>query len=186
MKNIVIFFACISFIIISCKNKKDKSKEPSISAISIIKGQVNHLDTSFYQIIKIESANGKNDTTFIKREEIKDLASDFLFLPDISLTGYDENYIEERLIDANQNTLSITATAKNETLEIQKQIIIIPLEELASGKVESIFIDRSVQIKDSSIQQKLFWQIDQYFQIGSIIQKGEAPETVHIIKIKWD
>lgn len=171
----------------SCKDKKNEDpKELAISVISIIEGQVNHLDTSFYQLLKIETTDGKTDTSFINREKIKELASDFLLIPDISLTGYHENYSEERLIDADQNTLSITATAKNEFLEIQKQIIIIPLDELSSGKVESIFIDRSVQIKDSSIQQKLFWQIGQYFQVGSIIQKGNDPESVHVLKIKWD
>lgn len=176
----------MSFGFFSCKEKKENSIEPVISALSIIKGQLNHLDTSFYQILKIETTEGKTDTTYVKREEVKGFASDFLALPDISENNYQENYIEDRLIDAGQNTLSITVTAKNELLEIQRQIIIIPLDELGSGKVESIFIDRSVQIKDSSIQQKLFWQIDKYFQISTIIQKGNAPETIHVLKIKWE
>lgn len=186
MKNIFILLAFLSIGFSSCEEKKEKSNEPVISAISIIKGQLNHLDTSFYQISKIETIDGKADTAYLKREEVRGLASDFLSLTDISQKDYSENYIEERLIDEGQNTLSITATAKNEQQEIQKQIIIIPLDEFASGKVESIYIDRSVQIKDSSIQQKLFWQIGQYFQVGSIIQKGSAPEIIHIRKVKWD
>ena len=186
MKNIFCLFLIVCILLNSCKEEKTEQKEPVISALSIIKGQVNHLDTSFYEVIKIETIDGKTDTSYLKREEIRGLASDFLSLPDISLNDYDKKYTEERLIDAGQNTLSITASAKDENLEIQKQIIIIPLDELASGKVESIYIDRSVQVGDSSIQQKLFWQIDQYFQIGNIIQKGNAPETVQFWKIKWD
>lgn len=186
MKNIFILLSFLSIGFNSCKEKKEKTDEPVISAISIIKGQLNHLDTSFYQITKIETFDGKTDTSYLKREEVRGLASDFISLTDIAQNDYSENYIEERLIDEGQNTLSITATAKNEQLEIQKQIIIIPLDELASGKVESIYIDRSVQVNDSSIQQKLFWQLGQYFQVGSIIQKGNAPEIIHIRKVKWD
>ena len=104
----------------------------------------------------------------------------------ISQSNNGENYMEERLIDEGQNTLSITATAENGDQELQKQIIIIPLDELASGKVESIYIDRSSQIKDSSILQKLFWQIGHYFQVVNIIQKGSDPEIIHIRKVKWD
>ena len=186
MKNIFISLVSFSIVFNSCKEKKENSHEPVISAISIIKGQLNHLDTSFYQISKIETINGKTDTTYLKREEVRGLASDFLSLTDISQSNYSKNYMEERLIDEGQNILSITATAKNEQQELQKQIIIIPLDELASGKVESIYIDRSVQIKDSSTQQKLFWQIGRYFQVVSIIQKGSDPEIIHIRKVKWD
>lgn len=184
MKNILLSFVFIGFL--SCKEKKEISPEPVISALSIIKGQLNHLDTSFYQILKIETSEGRTDTTYVKREEVKEFASDFLALTDISENNYHENYIEDRLIDADQNSLSITSTAKTEMQDIQRQIIIIPLDELGSGKVESIFIDRSVQINDSSIQQKLFWQIDKYFQISTIIQKGNTPETIHVLKVKWE
>ncbi|HLF46798.1 MAG TPA: hypothetical protein VI548_10255 [Chitinophagaceae bacterium] len=186
MKNILSLFIFLSLFINSCKEKKESEKEPVISVLSIIKGQVNHIDTSFYQLVKTETVDGKTDTTYIKREEVRGLAAAFLSLPDISQNHYSENYTEDRLIDASQNTLSITSTAKEEKPEIQKQIIIIPLDELASGKVESIFIDRSVRVNDSSIQQKLFWQIDQYFQVVSIIQKGNEPEKVQITKVKWD
>ncbi len=185
MKNTFLLFIT-SIILISCKEKNKTSKEPVISALSVIKGQINHLDTSFYQIIKFETQNGITDTSYVKREDIRNLSSDFLSLTDITQTNYPENYTEERLIDEGQNTLSITATAKNENLEIQKQIIIVPLDEFSSGKIESIFIDRSVQIKDSSIQQKLFWQVDKYFQVASIIQIENQPEKVQVLKIQWD
>lgn len=186
MKNILSLFIFLSLFFIACKEKKESDKEPVISALSIIKGQVNHIDTSFYQLVKTESMDGKTDTTYIKREEVRGLASAFLSLPDISQNHYNENYTEERLIDAEQNTLSITSTANSDMPEIQKQMIIISLDELASGKVESIFIDRSAKVNDSSIQQKLFWQIDQYFQVVSIIQKGNEPEKVRITKVTWE
>jgi hypothetical protein len=178
--------AAILFLFAACKEEKKSSKEPAISAISIIKGQVNHLDTSFYQLMKFETREGKTDSAYIKREDVKGLAAGFLSLPDITQNDYSANYEEDRLFEAGQNTLSITATAKNDKLEIQKQIIIVPLDKFATGKVQSIYIDRSVQVNDSSIQQKLFWQVDKYFQVGNIIQTGNQPEKIHLLKVTWE
>ena len=186
MKNIFVLLVSMCMVFISCRGKKAKSNEPLISAISIIKGQLKHLDTSFYQILKFETIDDITDTTYLKREDVRKQAYAFLSLPDITQNDYSENYIEDRLIDEGQNTLSIIATAKDGNQEIQKQIIIIPMDEFTSGKVASIYMDRITQIKDSSIQQKLFWQIGHYFQIVNMIQKGNAPEKVSIVKVKWD
>src|SRR4029078_11164804 len=98
---------------------------------------------------------------------------------------YYKNYTEERLIDAQQETLNITSTAKNENAAIQKQIIIIALANVSSGKVQSIFIDRYISSKDSTIEQKLFWEIDKYFSIGSIIEKENQPEKTSFTKVVW-
>ena len=186
MKNNFYTTVVLSLLLISCGGKKEKKNEQAISAISIIKGQVNHLDTSLYQIMKYDMQNGRTDTSYLKREDVRSLAADFLSLPDISIKDYEKNYTEERLFDAQQNSFSITATAKNEKMEIQKQIIIVPLDETAAGNVHSIYIDRLVQLKDSSIEQKLFWQIDKYFQIGNIIQVGNQPEKTKTLKVTWE
>jgi len=186
MKNNNYILVILFLFFIACKEKKTSSKEPAISAISIIKGQLNQLDTSFFQITKFETTDGKTDTTYLKREEVRNVAKDFLSLPDITQNNYAENYTEERLIDETQNNLSITATAKNEKQEIQKQIIIVPLDKFAEGNVQSIYIDRFVQTNDSFLQQKLFWEIDKYFRIGSIIQKGTRPEKTQVLKVIWE
>ena len=179
MKNYYIATAILAgFIAVSCTGKKESKTEGIISVTSIFKGQVNNLDTSLYQIMKYETLEGKTDTVFLKREEVRALAADFLSLPDITKNKYEENYIEERMLDGSQNSLSIISTAKNEKLEIQKQIIIVPLDETSTGKVQSIYIDRWVQVKDSTIEQKLFWQIDKYFQVGNIIHTGDQPEKM--------
>ena len=75
--------------------------------------------------------------------------------------------------------------AKNENAEIQKQIIVIALADVSSGKVQSIFIDRYISSKDSTVEQKLFWEIDNYFSIGSIIEKENQSEKTRFTKVVW-
>ena len=186
MKNYLILPALIAIFFAACKEKKETKQEPPISALSIIKGQLNSLDTSLYSIIKYEKTDNITDTVYLKRDEVRKFAAPFLTLPEISDKEYYENYTEERLIDAQQETLNITSTAKNENAEIQKQIMVITLADVSSGKVQSIFIDRYIPSKDSTIEQKLFWEVDKYFSIGRIIEKENQPDKTHFTKVTWE
>jgi len=190
MKNYLIVPVLTVTLLTACKEKKDSKKEeelkePPISALSIIKGQLNHLDTSIYEVKKFETTGNVTDSTYLKQGEIRSLAEPFLSLPEIADEKYYEKYTEDRLIDVQQNTLNITSISKSDTAEVQKQIIIISLSPTANSTVQSIFIDRYISKGDSTIEQKLFWEIDKYFSIGSIIEKVNQPEKIHTTKVTW-
>lgn len=186
MKDYWVIPVLVVILIIGCKQKKEEKQEAQISAISIIKGQLHKLDSSMAEFKKIERLENRNDTTYLKRDEIKSLAEPFLSLPDITDKKNLKKYTEDRLIDAEQNTLSITHTLKeNETGEIQKQIIVVDIADISNGQIQSIFIDRSINVPDSTIDQKLFWQIDKFFTIGNIISKENQPEKTNYIKVEW-
>lgn len=187
MKNYLIVHLFIVILLVACKQKNETKEELPISALSIIKGQLNHLDTSLYQLTKIETNGNITDTTYLKREELTKFAGLFLSLPDIANGKYLDQYDEERLIDAQQQTLSITSTPKPEieNAEIQKQILVIDVTDISNGKVQSIYIDRFLSSGDSTIQQKLFWEIDRYFSITDIIQKDNQPDKTHRTIVAW-
>ena len=185
MKSYLIVPVLIAILFTACKEKKEAKQEPPISVLSIIKGQLNHLDTSLYGVTKYETADNITDTAYLTRDEIRKFASPFLSLPEIADKNYYKNYTEEKVIDAQQETLSITTIAKNENAEIQKQIIVIALADVSNGKVQSIFIDRHMSSKDSTVEQKLFWELDQYFSIHNIIEKENQPEKTRFTKVAW-
>jgi hypothetical protein len=185
MKNYLFIPVCLLVLLIACKEKDSKSDEGAISAISIIKGQLHELDTSLYQFSRIEIKDNDSDTFFLKRGEVRGLAEPFLSVPDITTDNYSKKYTEDRLIDAEQQTLNITSTAKNENAEVQRQIIIAALADLSSGKVKNIYIERYLPSSDSTLEQKLFWEIDKSFQITNIIQKENKPEEIRRIKVDW-
>ena len=186
MKSYVFAFAGCLIFLVSCKNKKKDPEEAFVSSASIIRGQVNHIDTSLYQITKYSTTEDQTDTVFLKREELREEAQSFLELPDITVKDLQKKYTQEQIIDAGQNTLSITSVANDSTLEIQKQIIIVGLEDGNSGEVRSIFIDRIRNYPDSSIEQKLYWEVDKFFRIANIIQKENSPEKTSLIKVTWE
>ena len=88
MKNYLFIPALITILFAACKEKKEIKQELPISVLSIIKGQLNHLDTSLYGIIKYETADNTTDSTYLKRDEIRKFAAPFLSLPEIA----DKNY----------------------------------------------------------------------------------------------
>ncbi len=185
MKNYSIIPALLLVCLAACKGKKNSKEDPPISAVSIIKGQLNHLDTSLYQLTRYETRDSITDTAYMKREEVVKYATPFLSLPDIANSKYSINYDEERLIEAEEQTMSITSTAKDPNSEVQKQIIIIGLSDLANGKVKSIYIDRILPAGDSTTEQKLFWEIDKYFSVANIVQKENQPDKASLTKVAW-
>jgi len=185
MKNYLFVPIGLLVFLSACKEKDTTTDGPALSAIPIIKGQLKDLDSSLYQFRKIEIRNDVSDTSFIRREEVKNYAQPFLSVPDITVKNYSKNYTEDRLIDAEQQTLNITSTAKKENAEIQRQIVIAGLADFSSGKVKSVYIERYLPSSDSTLEQKLFWEIDKSFLITNIVQRENQPDKIHRVRIEW-
>jgi len=186
MKNYLIIPALIALFSAGCKEKKETKQDAPISALSIIKGQLNKLDTSLYAFTKYDRTNDRSDTTYLKREEVRQYAGPFLSLPDIADVNNNKKYNEEKLIDAQTDILSIISTLKDgENSEVLKQILVIDVSDISNAKVQSIFIDRNISSNNSTIEQKLFWQIDKYFTINSAIIKENQPDKTNFLKVTW-
>ena len=60
------------------------------------------------------------DTTYVKREDFKRLAKDFLETPDIS-KKFGGKYTEERMMNNELGLAVFIATTKDEDLEVRRQ-----------------------------------------------------------------
>ncbi len=189
MKNYFVISALLLILFINCKegatDRKVSKEDPPISALSIIKGQINDLETSLYEVKKFETIGNVVDSSYLKKEEIRTVASPFLSLREIADENYYERYTEDKVLDAQQNILNITSIAKSDTMEIQKQFIVIEISPTENSKVQSIYIDRYNSKGDSTLEQKLYWEIDKSFLIRNIIEKKDQPEKIHTIKVVW-
>src|SRR5688572_16082441 len=97
------YVSCVILLsLVSCNNKKNIPSDENASffpVLSFIKSQVAHVDTSVYRIIKVTKVDSLIDTSFLKREEFKEAAKDFLNLPDISSDRLKDDYKETELYD---------------------------------------------------------------------------------------
>ncbi|MES1220410.1 MAG: hypothetical protein ABUT20_33220 [Bacteroidota bacterium] len=186
MKKLTLF-TFLLFIILSdsCKSKQSKKEEGIFPVLSFIKSQVAHVDTSLYQIIKLTSRDSTWDTTYIKREEFKSYATDFLTLPDLTESIYAGKYEESKFFDATLDRAIITYTPKDKSAEIQREEVTIAPNQDGGDKVKNIIVDKLVIAKDSTVTKRMLWNVDESFQITSIVQKQGREDSTQTIKITW-
>ena len=190
MKKSCIIITGIFLLFTTCKQKVvNDQKEAFISVLSIIRGQVKHVDTSIYRIIKVTYKDSTyGDTEYIKRENFSQYAGDFLEIPDIADKKHQSEYTEEKLYDESLNRVIITYRPKNpDKADIQRQeLVIIPDPFGGESKIKNIIIERGFSNRDSSVQKIMLWQVDQSFQVTNIIQKNGQPEMTNTFKVMWN
>lgn len=174
----------ILLFLLACNHKK---KEGFFPVLSYIKSQVAKVDTSLYPIIKITWLDSvRKDTQYIKREEFSSLAKDFLEMPDLTQKKYQSLYTEEKFFDEGLNRVVFTCKPiKTDTATIQQQETQIAPDP-TGDKVKSFFIDLMLSNKDSLIEKKMLWKVDESFQVATIIQKPGQVQTTHIMKVAWN
>jgi hypothetical protein len=174
-------------LIAACRDKQAEPKKDFISILSYINNQVADVDTSLYSIIRLDFIDSTHtDTTYIRREDFRAQAIDFLSLPDISDKNNRQNYKEETRYDDMLNSVVITyLPEKPEQSQIQRQEMLIT-PQAGGDKVRTIFIDFLINNRDSVIQKRMLWQVDRSFQVTTIKQKAGGPETISTMKVVWN
>lgn len=173
-------------------NNEDKAQEPKdtfFPAIPYIKSQVAKVDTSIYSIMRIVFVDSThNDTTYLRREQFKDAASEFLALPDITQKEYNGRFTEENNFDETLDRVLLIYTPKdNKKEEIQRQEILIkPQPGTPEDQVTSIYINTNQSTRDSSIEKKMLWKVDESFQVTTTKQYPGKPEITTTYKVSWN
>lgn len=174
------------FWITSCKEKTTTKKEPFFPVLPFIKSEVARVDTSLSSITKYVFIDSlRTDTFYIPREQFRDVASDFLGIPDISKPEYSDRYTEEKMFDETLNSVLLTyIPVKPEKELIQRQEVLIRPDP-SGDKITNIIINLSVDTKDSSVQKRMLWKVDNSFQVVTTRRLAGQPETIVTEKVIW-
>jgi hypothetical protein len=183
-KHLLIGVSLLIICFSACKNK-DENKESFFPVLAIIQNQVAEVDSSVYAIRKIVIEDSTSDTTFVRREDFANLAKDFLQTPDISQKKLKRHYTESKFFDESLHKVIITYIPDNETLELRRQEIHITPDQVEGDKINTIIMDKFISNKDSNIQKRLLWQMNDHFQVVTIIQKPGEKERAKTIKVMW-
>ena len=116
--------------------------------LSFIQSQVADIDTSLYSIRKIVYVDSiRTDTFYIHREDFRKEARDFLSVPDISASKFQDRYMEEKLVDEMLNRVQLTYLPLTpEKEEIQRQEVLIKPDP-SGDKVTNIIITQYCKYK---------------------------------------
>jgi len=182
-----VLFIALIFFLIACGQDKKENKEKFFPVLSFIQSQVADMDTSLYSIRKLVYLDStRTDTFFIHREDFRKEARDFLSVPDISSSKFQDRYVEEKMIDEMLNRVQLTYLPLTpEKEEIQRQEVLIKPDP-SGDKVTNIIIHSVVNTKDSSVQKRLLWKIDESFQVSITKQLAGQPEKTSTIKVIWN
>lgn len=185
MKSITLPLIISLIVILSCKNKVEE-KDKYFPVISFLNSQVAHVDTSVYAIKKITIQDSISDTVFVPREEFRQLAKDFLEAPEISNKQLRDKYTESEYYDDMLKKVIITYSPTEKDLELQRQEVHISPNTGDGDKISTIILNRYHANKDSTVQKRMLWQVDERFQIVTTIQKPGVPEQTTTLKVIWN
>lgn len=182
--------ALLSFLLVLAVSCKSREKEPTkkfISVLSLIEKQVAHVDTSLYSIRKVVTRDTLSDTTYLRREEFRNAAKEFLEIPDLSDPKVGKRYKEETGFEELTNRVIITYLPLNPAKEdIQKQELQVIPNAATGDKVTNVIIERATSNRDGYLAKKMLWNTDHSFLITTISQKPGEPEVVTTTKVSWN
>jgi hypothetical protein len=180
----------LSFLALTtaCKQKKEPDAKNFISVLSLIEKQVAHIDTSLYAITKVVYIDStRSDTTYIRREDFRSVAKEFLDIPDLSVKKVAKKYKEETRYDELLNRVIITYTPENpEEAEIKKQELQVTPNIATGDKVNVILINRVINNRDGFLKKDMLWQMDKSFQIVTTTQQPGKSEIITTTKVTWN
>lgn len=189
MKRVLLLILAPAIISIACKDNKEQVEEKNfISVLSLIEQQVAHVDTSLYAITKFVFSDSLHiDTFYIRREEFRTVAKDFLEIPDLSVKKIANRYKEETRFDELLNRVIISYLPLNpEKEEIQKQELFVTPNIATGDKVNTILISRVINNREGYLQKEMLWQMDKSFQVVTTTQKPGKPEVITTTKVTWN
>lgn len=177
------------FLLLACGDKKDEGTVDNsafLPVASILRGQIKDVDTSLYNIMKIETKNDVPETTYIKREDFKKYAADFLALPDLTQKKWKGDYDEANFYDATLESFIHSYTAKDEDLETRKQEVLTNQSPDGQLHIKTIMAETYEEEKGVTIRKNMIWHVDRRFQILTTRQKKNGPEEVEKLQVIWN
>jgi hypothetical protein len=173
----------------ACKSKPTEPGSSYISVRSLILNDVADVDTSLYPIVRITQTDSlPADTQFVHRESFRQIASDFLDIPDLSDPGVANRYHQDSArYDEQLGKVILTyRAAQPEKEETRLQEILIQPDPANGDKVTSIYIEREISNRDSLWKRKLLWKVNKSFQVVSVKQFPGQPEVTTITRVRWN
>lgn len=188
MKTYLFFLWYLLLLTLSCKQKPKEEEKKFISVSSLIEKQVVHIDTSLYAITRVVYSDSlHSDTTYIRREDFRSVAKEFLDIPDLSEKKVAKQYMEETRYDELLNRVIITYKPINsDDGEIKKQEIQVTPDLATGDKVNNIIINRVINNRDGFLQKDMLWQIDKSFQVVTTTRQPGQPEKITTTKVTWN
>jgi hypothetical protein len=196
MKLIKLLLPALLLLAIACKHKPEQpaahTPQPNDSTADnkflpvadFIKSDIIKVDSFAGGILKRVNKNGKKDSVYIQMPEFKKLASQFIF-PELDSALFNQHMTENSMMDNTTQLLEFIYTPKQVDWPLRKVMIFLK-PSLADDQVSRIYIEKDFTRGDTTIHQKLNWNIQEYFYTITIQQPNNGPAVTTMEKVIWD
>ena len=191
----VIFVTALQF----CSNQKTSSpvqqlqkdtaeKRTFFPVTEYILGQLKEIDSLPVTPLKITSINGKQDSAWMKREDIRIFAEPFLH-PRIDTTNFQKFFTETSFLDQTIDavTLSYDPTGSPpDSLQLKRWNVYIDPEK---NKIKRIYIVKEIHSKDNVTANQtlqLTWKSDHWCKITTLTEQPGKQPFIKEETMKWD
>lgn len=176
-------------VLVGCQGKKKKADVPAdqfFPVTAYLKGELARLDTSLASFSKIETIDGRSDTTPIRSEDVKRYARDFLTLPDISAAELKNDYQVTHEYDDILNAFVFMFTT-NEDHPVRREDVVLDPQPNEQGKndIQSIFVELWNAAGDSTVRKNMLWNAGKNFQITTVTEAGRTQRTKKL-QVVWN
>jgi hypothetical protein len=182
-----IFFCFLSLL--GCKGKKKTASVPADQFFPVpayIRGELARLDTSLASFYKIETTNGKSDTTPIRNTEVKRYAKDFATLPDISETTLKDDYEVIKDYDDKLGSYVFMFISREDHPVRREHVVLDPApNEQGQNDIQSIFVELWQNSGDTAVRKNMLWEAGKNFQVTTISEAGGAQKTKKL-QVVWN
>lgn len=203
MKYILPLFLLCYIVVASCKNNSSgttsNNSDSTIAAndSSIAKqenffpvpeyigGQLKMIDSLQLPLTMSVTVNGKSTSAVASDTQLRFWARQFQE-PDISSDSLKKFYRETSLADQSAPSVTLSYSATNITLPMQKIDVYIKPSPDQNDKVTGIYIEKTFAVQDTLFNQKLYWKTDRNLQVNTEKRIKEKTFPVEQVKITWN
>ena len=150
-----------------------------------IRGQLHEIDSMPITPLKIISYNGKTDSIWMKKEDIRPFSQPFL-QPQIDTSNLKSLFSVKSFLDQTINayTFSYDPISKlPDTLQLKRWDVYI---EPVKNVISRIYIVKEIKVEGGIQTQQLTWKSNQWCKITTVTeQAGKEPDVKEEI-MKWD
>jgi hypothetical protein len=166
--------------------KKDSAENQTFFPVTeYIRGQLSEIDSLPVTPLKIISYNGKQDSIWMKKEDIRPFAQPFLS-PEIDTTNFKELFRERSFLDQTIDAFTFSYDPVDklpDTLQLRRWDVYIDPKK---NTIKRIYILKEINSNGTVQTIQLTWKSDQWCKISTIKeQPGKAPE-IREETMKWD
>ncbi len=162
-----------------------KSAQTFFPVTEYIRGQLSEIDSLPVTPVKIIIQNGKQDSIWMKKENIRDFAKPFLY-PEIDSANLKDLFTEKSFLDQTINAYTISYDPIDElpdTLQLRRWDIYIDPKK---NTIRRIYIIKET-IKNGTRQTiQLTWKSNQWCKITTITERSGRGPDVKEEMMKWD